>query len=77
MTNVVRIAAAKPVSTTPPSEEQLLSIPESQYQEFQISEKQARSTRGRIYSLNKNNARWKFRTMYESGILRVFKFERW
>jgi hypothetical protein len=60
-----------------PNEIDLLDIPASAYREWQVDPKGARRARSRIYSLNRNNEVWRWRTMYESGILRVFKFERW
>lgn len=62
---------------TGPSETELLDMPASSCREWQVDAAGARKARSRIYSLNRNNDVWRWRTMYESGTLRIFKFERW
>lgn len=62
-----------------PTDEDYLKIPLSHYREWRSDEASVRRSRARLYQLNKENVRWKWRTMYDkdTGIYRVFKFERW
>ena len=60
--------------TTMPSEVDILSIPLARAGEFQLSPKECKTLRSRIYSLNKNNAagrRW--RTLRDGDILLVWR----
>lgn len=44
--------------------------------DYEVNEREAKSIRLRLYSLNKNNVAFRYRTMYEVGILRVWRFRK-
>ena len=62
--------------TTIPSESDIYSIPLARAGEFQLSPKECKTLRSRIYALNKNNAvgrRW--RTLRDGDILLVWRIK--
>ena len=44
--------------------------------DYEVNERECKSIRLRLYWLNKNNAAYRYRTMYEVGILRVWRFRK-
>lgn len=59
---------------TIPSNNDLLNISLSKATEYEVNLKECKTIRGRIYSLNKNNAAGRrYRTLYEGGILMVWR----
>lgn len=64
-------------TTVEPTQGELLEMPESVMREWQVDLAGARRSRSRIYALNRENVRWRWRTLYSDGVLHVFKFERW
>lgn len=63
-------------SSSPPTDAQILAIPKAKTGEYQLSDKEMKKLRSRIYSLNKNNAagrRW--RTMRDGDLLIVWRIK--
>lgn len=57
-----------------PSNNDLLNISLSKATEYEVNMKECKTIRGRIYSINKNNvANRRYRTLYEHGILMVWR----
>lgn len=57
-----------------PTEGEIMRIPKARAGEYQLSDKEVKTLRSRIYSLNKNNAagrRW--RTMKDGDLLLVWR----
>lgn len=59
---------------TIPTDHDLLNISLSKATEYEVNERECRTIRSRIYSINKNNAAGRrYRTLYEFGILMVWR----
>lgn len=79
MTNIVHLpnsrhAPPRRPSNVAPSDKDIWSIPRAQAGEYELSDKEVKTLRSRIYSLNKDNAagrRW--RTMREGNLLIVWR----
>lgn len=57
-----------------PTEKQIMRIPLAKSGEYELNDKEVRTTRSRIYAINKNNgAGWRFRTMREGTLLLVWR----
>lgn len=57
-----------------PSDNDILLIPRAQAGEYELSDKEVRVLRQRIYRINKDNAAgWKFRTMRDRPYLMVWR----
>lgn len=57
-----------------PSNNDLLNISLSKATEYEVNMKECKTIRSRIYSINKNNAaNRRYRTLYERGILMVWR----
>lgn len=44
--------------------------------DYEVNEREAKTIRACLYGLNKNNVVYRYRTMYEVGILRVWRFRK-
>lgn len=59
---------------TIPTDHDLVNISLSKATEYEVNLKECKTIRGRIYSINKNNAAGRrYRTLYEGGILMVWR----
>lgn len=59
-----------------PSEDDILRIPRAMAGEYDLSERETKVLRSRIYALNRNNAAgWRWRTMREKGLLLVWRIQ--
>ena len=57
-----------------PTDHDLLNISLSKATEYEVNMKEFKTIRSRIYSINKNNAAGRrYRTLYEHGILMVWR----
>lgn len=57
-----------------PSNNDLLNISLSEATEYEVNLRECKTIRSRIYSINKNNAAGRrYRTLYEGGILMVWR----
>lgn len=64
------------VSPTLPTEMEIQAIPLARAGEYELSEKEMKTLRSRIYSLNKNHyAGWRWRTMREGNRLLVWRIK--
>ena len=45
-------------------------------EEFEVNQRECQEIRRRLYSLNRDNDYYRFRTMYEDGILIVFRLRK-
>lgn len=59
-----------------PTDADLAAIPVAQAGEFELTEHETNQTRRRLYSLNKDNVVWRYRTMREGSILLIWKVTR-
>lgn len=74
MSNVYRLIHKSPPVRVMPTEQDIYKIPLARAGEFELSEKECKTLRSRIYALNKNNAagrRW--RTMRDGTLLMVWR----
>lgn len=59
-----------------PSMGVIQSIPRAQCGEFELSDRELKTLRSRIYSLNRNNAAgWRWRTMREGPLVMVWRIK--
>lgn len=57
-----------------PTLDTIESIPRASCGEYELTDKEAKTLRSRIYSLNKNNARgWRWRTMRDGSYIIVWR----
>lgn len=57
-----------------PSNQELRSIPLARAGEYDLTDRECRILRSRVYSLNKNNAAgWRWRTSLVGGVLLVWR----
>lgn len=73
MTNVARLPVR---ASTMPTDNEILAIPKARTGEYQLSDKEMKKLRSRIYALNKDNAagrRW--RTMRDGDLLIVWRIK--
>ena len=57
-----------------PSDSDIKRIPKARAGEYELTDKEVKQLRQRIYSINKDNAAgWKFRTLREGSLLYVWK----
>lgn len=67
---------SKQVLRVAPSDRDIMRIPVARAGEYELSEKEIKLVRSRIYSLNKNNAAgWRWRTMRDGNILLVWRIK--
>lgn len=57
-----------------PTEADIFRIPKATAGEYDLSDRETKLVRSRIYALNKSNAAgWRWRTMREKGLLLVWR----
>jgi len=72
--NTLRPAQRRPVHHGLPTTDQLLAIPRAAAGEYELTDKEVKRLRARIYGINKDNAAgWKFRTLREGPYLMVWR----
>ena len=59
-----------------PGEAELLAIPLAHTNEYELTDREVKALRARIYAINKNNASFRFRTMREFPLLIVWKLRK-
>lgn len=57
-----------------PSESQILAIPLSRGGEFELTERETRTLRSRLYAINKDGIR-RYRTMREGNLVTVWRIK--
>lgn len=64
------------VTPTLPTEAAILSIPLARAGEYELSDREMKTLRSRIYSLNKHHVHgWRWRTMREGNRLMVWRIK--
>jgi len=59
-----------------PSLEQLLNIKLADTHEFELTDKETKATRARIYALNRENDAYRWRTIREFPLLLIWKLRK-
>lgn len=63
-----------PLRTQVPTDDAIMSIPLAKAGEYELSDREVKTLRYRIYALNKNNAAgWRWRTLREGRFLMVWR----
>lgn len=73
--SVVTPLRKKPMNVMP-TEADLLALPLAATGEYELSDKETRQLRSRIYALNKNNASFRWRTMRDAPYTILWKLRK-
>lgn len=66
----------RPASNKLPTEAELLAIPLAATGEYELTDKETKQLRSRIYALNKNNATFRWRTMRDAPYVILWKLRK-
>ena len=59
-----------------PNDSDIINIPLARAGEYELSDREIKTVRSRVYALNKHNAaRWRWRTMREGNILLIWRIK--
>lgn len=62
--------------TVAPTDKDIMSIPLARAGEYELSDKEVKTLRSRIYGLNRNNINnWRWRTLKEGNLLLVWRIK--